>query len=427
MRKIFFAACLAFVAVMGTAHAASDQSQVAARFYQLRGGVAAWSGAPLAAANARIARMALANAADEGLDPDRYRIVGSGNAAMEEGALSAALLSYMNDLAVGRDDLRALDADMGLPMREFDAPTILADALRENRLATVLTSLAPRHDGYVLLRNALARATDSQRRAQIAANMERWRWLPPALEQDRIVVNAAAAELDLWLAGQKMLSSRVVVGKPKTPTPILRAESAAITLNPSWTVPRSIAVNEILPKLKRNPHYLQQQNMLLLDGPAGDPHGLTVDWRAIPAGRFPYRVQQQPGPNNALGRIKLELPNSFDVYLHDTPAKTAFAAKNRALSHGCVRVEQIMPLAIYALSDPKAAERITGLLRTSETRRISLRRTLPVYFLYWTASVDDQGALQFAPDIYGRDARLIAALRRTPLRVAQNSSSCARG
>jgi murein L,D-transpeptidase YcbB/YkuD len=316
---------------------------------------------------------------------------------------------------------------MGLPARAYDAATVLADALRENRLAAALQSLAPRHQAYVQLRDALAQTSDVHRREQIAANMERWRWLPPALEPDRIVVNAAAAELELWLDDQRMLSSRVVVGKPKTPTPILRAQSAALTVNPPWTVPRSIAVKEILPKLKRNRLYLRQQNMVLLDGPAGDPHGLTIDWRAIPAGRFPYQLQQRPGPKNALGRIKLELPNRFDVYLHDTPTKSAFAAKNRALSHGCVRVEQIMPLATYALAEPQAAAKIEALLRTTETRRLSLRKTLPVYFLYWTASFDAQGALQFAPDIYGRDLRLIAAMKRAPLRVAANIASCARG
>jgi murein L,D-transpeptidase YcbB/YkuD len=407
-------------------YAATSQQgpdDVVARFYLLRSGTMAWSGTPQAMANARLARMVLAKAADEGLDPERY----GQNLPGDDRALSAALLSYMRDLAVGREDLRALDADMGLPARTFDAATVLADAMRENRLAVALQSLAPRHQAYVQLRDALAETSDVHRREQIAANMERWRWLPPALEPDRIVVNAAAAELGLWLDDRRMLSSRVVVGKPKTPTPILRAESAALTLNPPWTVPRSIANNEILPKLKRNSQYLRQQNMVLLDGPAGDPHGLTVDWRAIPAGRFPYRVQQQPGPDNALGRIKLELPNRFDVYLHDTPAKTAFAAKNRALSHGCVRVEQIMPLATYALAQPRAAARIEALLHTTETRRLSLRRTLPVYFLYWTASVDAQGDLQFAPDIYGRDFRLIAAMKRAPLRVAANIASCARG
>lgn len=425
------AICFLFAIGLAAGPAAAKISDhatgAAARFYQLRADMPAWSGTPQAAVNARTARMVLAKAAEEGLDPNRYRFFTSGNAETDDAALSAALLAYMRDLAVGRPELQTLDADMGLPARDFDAPTLLAQALRENRLAAVLDSLAPWHDGYIALRGALARTSDTGLREILAANMERWRWLPPGLEPDRIVINAAAAELELWLGGQRMLSSRVVVGKPKTPTPILRAESAALTINPPWTVPRSIATKEILPKLKRNPRYLQQENMVLLNGPAGDPHGLGVNWRAIAPGRFPYQVQQLPGPGNALGRIKLELPNRFDVYLHDTPAKTLFAGQNRALSHGCVRVEQILPLATYALAEPQAAARIAALLRTTETRRLSFSRTLPVYFLYWTASIDPQGNLQQIPDIYGRDARLIAAMKQAPLRVAANAVGCTRG
>ena len=172
----------------------------------------------------------------------------------------------------------------------------------------------------------------SARADTIVANMERWRWLPRQLEADRIVINAADARLDLFLGGKNVLSSRVIVGKPATPTPILRADGAGVTVNPPWTVPASIAAREILPKLKRNPAYLVSQDMILLDGPAGDPQGLHVNWRAIPAGHFPYKLRQHPGAKNSLGRIKIELPNQFDVYLHDTPGKAAFNAPTRRQS-----------------------------------------------------------------------------------------------
>src|SRR5439155_2711318 len=111
----------------------------------------------------------------------------------------------------------------------------------------------------------------------LAANMERWRWLPPRLEPDRIEVNAATAELKMWLRGREVLASSVIVGKPITRTPILRAEGAGITVNPVWNVPHSIAAKEILPKLKRNRAWLTSQDMVLLNGPPGDPHGLTVN------------------------------------------------------------------------------------------------------------------------------------------------------
>jgi murein L,D-transpeptidase YcbB/YkuD len=154
---------------------------------------------------------------------------------------------------------------------------------------------------------------------------------------------------------------------------------------------------------------------------------LGVNWRRVPAGTFPYQVQQQPGRDNALGRIKLELPNRFDVYLHDTPARKLFARPGRALSHGCVRVEQILPLATYALADPRAADRIGKALAMPETSHLPLQHRLPVYFLYWTALPDAHGAVQVVPDIYGRDARLVAAMKAPAMQIASLSAACQRG
>lgn len=260
----------------------------------------------------------------------------------------------------------------------------------------------------------------------IAANMERWRWLPGQLEANRIVINVADARLDLFLGGNATLSSRVIVGKPATPTPILRAEGAGVTVNPPWTVPVLIAAHEILPKLKRNAAYLVSQDMFLLDGPPGDPQGLHVNWRAIPAGHFPYRLRQHPGPKNSLGRIKLELPNQFDVYLHDTPGRAAFNAAHRDVSHGCVRVEQILPLASYVLAgDLSAVAKISDAVNGGETGYLPLTRKMPVYFLYWTAFVDAGGTLQFRPDIYGRDQRMTRAGQSEIL--AANLVKCSRG
>jgi murein L,D-transpeptidase YcbB/YkuD len=284
----------------------------------------------------------------------------------------------------------------------------------------------------------LARATlaalnvpAADRARQIEANMERWRWLPRPLETSRVTVNIPTASLVLLVDGKIALESRVVVGKPATPTPILRADSVGVTVNPPWTVPRSIAVKEMLPKLKRNPAWLQSQHIVLLNGPPGDPHGLGVNWRALSAAAFPYRLQQLPGPDNALGQIKLELPNRFDVYLHDTPGKAAFAAARRALSHGCVRVQQILPLAAHALSDDsrEAAQRITDAVAEGKTRYLPLPRTLPVYLLYRTADADAAGEARFWPDLYGRDKRLLERLQRPApeLRLAAENAKCPTG
>jgi murein L,D-transpeptidase YcbB/YkuD len=211
--------------------------------------------------------------------------------------------------------------------------------------------------------------------------------------------------------GKDVLESRVVVGRPLDPTPILRAEGAGVTVNPSWNVPASIARREILPKLKAHPDYLLSQDMILVNGPSEDPHGLHVNWRAVPSGTFPYQIQQHSGAKNALGTIKIELPNHFDVYLHDTPGKAIFAANARDVSHGCVRVEQILPLASFGLTaNLDTMEMISDAVATGETRYFNFKQRLPVYFLYWTAFVDADGRTQFRPDIYGRDRHLAEIL-----------------
>jgi murein L,D-transpeptidase YcbB/YkuD len=405
-----------------------DDGGVAAAFYQQRAGALAWSGSPRAAEDARLALDVLSRAGTQGLNADRYGVYHSGDPVADDVAISVAVLTYMRDVAIGRPALEAMDADVALRPREFDAATILNTALRDGRLVAVLENLGPPHAEYRALKAALARQLTTGDAAVVAANMERWRWMPAQLEPDRIVINAAKAELELWLGGKVALTSRVIVGRPGNPTPILRAEGAGVTINPPWTVPHSIAVKEILPKLKSNPGYLAKEDMVLLNGPPGDPHGLHVNWRSIRAGTFPYRIRQVPGPHNALGRIKLELPNQFDVYLHDTPARTLFAKPKRALSHGCVRVEQIMPLASYTLAgDLSAMDRITQSIAGGQTEYLPLKRTLPVYFLYWTAFSGPSGAMEMAADIYGRDRRLISAMQSQPLRIASAAANCSRG
>ncbi|MES2292630.1 MAG: L,D-transpeptidase family protein [Pseudomonadota bacterium] len=331
-------------------------------------------------------------------------------------------------------DFSSNDA-IGALLRErlrFEDPILAADPSAD--LTTALQRFQARHglepDGRLGVRSLAELNISAEDRVhQIIANMERWRWLPRAFEPDFIVVNVPDASLSLILNGQAVMTSRVVVGKPSTPTPIFRAEGAGITVNPVWNVPDSIARKEILPKLKRNPAYLQSQDMILVNGPADDPSGLHVRWRNIPAGTFPFRIQQRSGQKNSLGTLKFELPNRFDVYLHDTPAKQAFALSTRDISHGCVRVQQILPLTSYALN--KNLDGITAIqdaVSNGETRYLPLQRKLPVYFLYWTAFAGSDGTFQFRPDIYGRDRRLVAALYGEALaRVSANFPNCSRG
>jgi murein L,D-transpeptidase YcbB/YkuD len=424
------AALLLLFSVSGTRPSVAQpvgDSDFVWQFYQLRQDALAWSGDAKANTRAQEALAVLSRARDEGLDPENYRVFREGDdRKANDVSLSRAVLAYLRDVSVGRPDLRSVDRDVGLPLRAPDFAAMLNDALQQGRLTAMLEGLSPKHPGYLALKAVLPKS--GVKSDTVIANMERWRWLPAVLEPDRIMVNAAASELELWLGGKLVLTSRVIVGRPSNRTPILRAEGAALTINPPWTVPRSIAAREILPKLKRNHAWLVSRNMVLLDGPPGDPQGLRVNWRAIPAGTFPYQIRQYPGPRNPLGQIKLELPNRFDVYLHDTPDKALFERSERHLSHGCVRVEQILPLASYALAaDLSAMQRITQLMESGETTTISLQKKLPVYFLYWTAISSPEGEIKYSPDVYGRDRRLIAAMRTKEIRIASINPPCTKG
>ncbi len=308
----------------------------------------------------------------------------------------------------------ANDRDLLLRRLSYE-DTSLATA-GEKDVAEALKRFQSRHglepDGRVDAQTLEALNVPAAERVfEIVANMERWRWLPRAFEKRYVLINAADASLEVVDDGNVVLSSRVIVGRPRDPTPILRAVATGITVNPPWNVPQRIARNEILPKLKRHHNYLLSQNMILRNGPTGDPYGLNIDWRNVGRGAFRYRVQQLPGPKNALGTIKLELPNRFDVYLHDTPAKSVFDRDKRDVSHGCVRVQQILPLASYALTgDAASVSLLTSAVAMGTTGHFSLSEPLPIYFLYWTVFVDSDGSVEFRPDIYGRDRRLIEAL-----------------
>ena len=226
----------------------------------------------------------------------------------------------------------------------------------------------------------------AERADQIAANMERWRWLPRDLGQRYVMVNVAGASLSLMENGQETLTSRVVVGMPDKTTPLLSAEAVSVTINPSWHIPKSITQKEIMPKLRRDPGYLRREGISSRDGD----------------------LVQPPGPANPLGPLKLEMPNDFGVYLHGTSAKAKFSEDVRAFSHGCVRVEQIQALAAKALGQDDETQ-LQELIAKGQTQSERLPQKLPVYLQYWTA-VPADGTVGFRPDAYGRDAPLIAQL-----------------
>ena len=259
--------------------------------------------------------------------------------------------------------------------------------------------------------------------AQIAANMERWRWLPRQFENRYVAVNVPDQSVQYVRDGAAILTSRVIIGRKSSPTPITRTEIVAAIVNPPWNIPGDIAARDLLPQLKRNPNYLATKHMVITDGPPNDPYGRKIDWRKIVPAEFPYAIQQKPGPETALGAVMLDSPNDFDVYLHDTPNKKRFEEQDREISNGCVRVQQIFPLASLALTDDAMAglPMLTKAVKAHDTQRVALDKPLPLYFLYWTAIPSQDGGIAFRPDRYGRDATLVAAMSKG-LTVAKQAS-----
>ena len=259
----------------------------------------------------------------------------------------------------------------------------------------------------------------SQRMIQIELAMERLRWLPELNPGPFIIVNIPAFELlafdDIDKASYNIATSmRVVVGKAlKNETPVLMAEMRFIDFMPYWNVPYSIVKKEILPKLMENPGYLDKENMELVTTFGNEARAVAFTESSI-AGllRGSLRIRQRPGKKNALGKVKFIFPNKADVYLHDTPSQTLFRKSRRDFSHGCVRVANPEGLAEFALKNQWDKEAIQQALQTPKTRRVILKKSIPVLFFYVTAFFDQDNNLTFYPDIYGNDIVLLDALKK---------------
>jgi murein L,D-transpeptidase YcbB/YkuD len=250
---------------------------------------------------------------------------------------------------------------------------------------------------------------------QIKANLERWRWLPLSFGPRHILVNIAGFELQVIENGEAALSMEVIVGTHFTQTPVFDGHMSYIEINPRWDVPTKIALEEMLPLIKKDPEYLGKNGFRLLKGwtdTAAEVDPASIDWTAMTAQNFGYRIRQDAGPANSLGRFAFMFPNRFSVYLHDTPAKSLFQLASRSFSHGCIRISRPMDLALYVLRDnPEwTREKIQAAVDAGSNRVISLKKTIPVILIYLTARFDPQRTAQFLPDIYGRDARLERAL-----------------
>ena len=414
-------------------------------FYAARNYAPLWLSEGQINARAKSVIAHLKNAAADGLDPAEYPVpdfsaaADAGAAADNDIKLTNSVLTYARHLAVGRVAPTRVLAEVDYGNHTPDPADILRKVAEGGDAGTALESYNPPHDGFRVLKAKLAelrahaaqagnvvpnqpaigsRARNSRAPKALAAvsekpghdidrvlaNMERWRWLPRDLGKTYVMVNIPDFTLKVVHDHQEQWHTKIVAGKPQTPTPLLTASMDTILVNPSWHVPQSIIQNELLPRYGRDPNIFTRMGLKVKRRPDGT-----------------LAVTQPPGAANALGRIKFNFPNKFQVYLHDTPQKQLFAADKRAFSHGCMRVEDPTKfgevMLHLAMNGPTPnSQQLIGLFGREE-RTFKLTDRPMVHLTYQTAFVD-AGRLMLRDDIYGFDARINAIMHSDERRIA---------
>ncbi|MBD8487828.1 L,D-transpeptidase family protein [Echinicola sp. CAU 1574] len=250
---------------------------------------------------------------------------------------------------------------------------------------------------------------------KVAVNLERMRWLPDTVMDNRfVVVNIANFQLDLVQQNglDTIFSSPVIVGRQYHTTPIFNGEMSYIVLSPTWTVPSSIIRNEMIPKIKKDPNYLNRNHLKILTYSGQEVNPSAIDWSKTSSKSFPYMIRQSPGPHNSLGLAKFIFPNKHNVYIHDTPSKSLFSKDIRAFSHGCIRVQNPERLAEVILEDNKdwGHKEIEAAMHSGRETTVMLKEKIPVVLLYLTFWTDESGNPHIRKDIYERDRRISEAL-----------------
>lgn len=278
-----------------------------------------------------------------------------------------------------RSGWHIVDTDADMPLEEM-----LTTALREDRLDSFFSGLRPIDEEFAVLRAVYFGETDPDRRQAIARNMERWRWLPRDLGENYVRVNAARFEADLWRDSSHVGTWRVIVGTTRTPTPVFQATIEGVVLNPWWEVPASIARESVAALVRNNPSTARARGYVFENG----------------------RYRQRPGPNNALGQMKLVMPNPYSVFMHDTPNRDLFEREVRSFSHGCIRTGDAIGYATTLLEGVATREEVDAILESGQTRTLSIAEPMPVYITYFTAVSDGLGGVAILDDIYNRDRHI---------------------
>ncbi|MEM9332802.1 MAG: L,D-transpeptidase family protein, partial [Pseudomonadota bacterium] len=248
--------------------------------------------------------------------------------------------------------------------------------------------------------------------AMMEYNLERRRWMQDDYGQYYVFANLADQVLKVVRDGKTVHAELIQVGLPYHRTPVFTDEMEYIEINPYWNVPKSIAVNELLPKLRRNANALGSQNFEVLAGGRVIPAS-GVPWGSYSKANFPVRLRQRPGTKNALGRIKFMFPNNFNVYIHDTPSKSKFEKASRFFSHGCLRLKDPLKMAEVILGEQGwSREKIDATVASKKRKVVKLENNIPVHIAYMTAWVNKDGSIHFRRDVYGRDKILGKALQK---------------
>ena len=393
-------------------------------FYASRRNLPAWMEGDEASSGFATLLDALKHSEDHGLDPARYNTDGFQQAAAAaaqnkglyelakipelDARVTYAYLRYAADLLGWSGNPKAIYATWLVTANKMDLADHLATAVSSNRVRESLDELAPGHPQYKGLQAALQRErmNPTGHVDGIRMNLERWRWMPHELGDRYVLVNVPAYQMQVMEGNSPALAMRVIVGDPKHPTPLFSDEMTTIVFSPNWNVPESIIRNEMLPRLVNDPGYLERQDIQVV-GTSGEAVDVqAVDWgdeQAVTGLHF----RQEPGPRNALGLVKFVFPNQFDVYMHDTPTDSLFNKPRRALSHGCIRLENPVALAQYVMRDKPewTAERINAAMNAGHEQGVPLKDHIPVHIGYFTAWVNSDGSVTYTDDPYGLDSK----------------------